>query len=225
MKLTVRLGVFGAVPMGMLQDKAVKPNSLKVYIALSSFQGTNDSCFPGLEKIAERAGIESIPATSQAIHGLVETGWVEKIRRGKGLTNEYRCLAKLDEPGDPEEKPEKKAEAKTGAKESVADLEAIEREYFDAYSELFGEKPALYEYKKNRAIIKRRLKSLNQEQLIAVIQGAKRDRWAKTAGFTLGIVFCETMVNRYSRGGGGSAGVSDAELYNWDNLGGHDERK
>jgi hypothetical protein len=216
MKLTVRLGIFGAVPMGLLQDKTVKPNGIKAYIALSSFQGTNESCFPGLEKIAERAGIDSVPATSEAIRGLVQAGWVEKIRRGKGLTNEYRCLAKLDELGTEEEKKEKKARTPEKKEGISDDIKAVEKEYFDSFSVLYGHTPVAYDYKKNRAIIKRRLQTIPPEQICDIIQKARQDRWAVSAGFTIGVVLCETIINRYSTSGRGAGEVSEAELTGWE---------
>lgn len=95
-KLHVRLGIFGSAPIGILQDGAVKPNALKVYLAISSYQGTQDSCAPSQDDIAIRAGIHVRHARA-AIRNLVDTEWIEKRRRGRGMTDVYNTLAHLEE--------------------------------------------------------------------------------------------------------------------------------
>ena len=101
-KLYGRLGIFGAVPVKILQDERVKPNGVKAYIALSSFQGTKDSAYPSIPEIAERAGL-SDRAAIDALKNLVDTGWVSKKRRGRMLTNVYVCMVYVDAPDDEED--------------------------------------------------------------------------------------------------------------------------
>ncbi|HSV95564.1 MAG TPA: helix-turn-helix domain-containing protein [Spirochaetota bacterium] len=101
-KLYGRLGIFGAVPVKILQDDRVKPNGVKAYIALSSFQGTKDFAYPSIPVIAERAGL-SDRAVIDALKNLTETGWIVKKRRGRTLTNIYICMVyvdALDDEGD-----------------------------------------------------------------------------------------------------------------------------
>lgn len=97
-KLSVKLGMFGACPISLLQDKKVKPNAVKVFIALMSFEGTGVESYPSREKIAERAGLSTPEKVSNAIHNLVETGWVNVIQRGKQQSNIYQCIIQGDVP-------------------------------------------------------------------------------------------------------------------------------
>lgn len=92
------MGIFGSCPIALLQDHEVKPNAVKVFIAIASFEGTNDSSFPSREKIAERSGLSTPEKVSNAIQNLVECGWLEVIRRGKKQTNIYRCVLKSEMP-------------------------------------------------------------------------------------------------------------------------------
>ena len=95
-KLSVKMGIFGSCPIALLQDKAVTPNAVKVFIALASFEGTNAESFPSREKIAERAGLSAPEKVSRAIRILADAGWVTVIQRGKKQTNIYRCMLKSD---------------------------------------------------------------------------------------------------------------------------------
>ena len=97
-KLSVKMGIFGSCPIALLQDKAVTPNAVKVFIALASFEGTNAESFPSREKIAERAGLSAPEKVSRAIRVLVDAGWVSVIQRGKKQTNIYRCMLKSGMP-------------------------------------------------------------------------------------------------------------------------------
>lgn len=101
-KLYGRLGIFGAVPVKILQDDRVKPNGVKAYIALSSFQGTKDSAYPSIPEIAKRAGL-SDRAVIDALKNLTDTGWIAKKRRGRMLTNVYVCMVYVDAPDDEED--------------------------------------------------------------------------------------------------------------------------
>ena len=86
------LGLYGLVPIALIQDPNVKPNMLKVYIALASFQGANDKCWPSVAAIAKRAGVKPY-AVPLATDALVEAGWLIKQRRAdKNKTNLYQVL-------------------------------------------------------------------------------------------------------------------------------------
>lgn len=85
-----RLGTFGTVPLMLLQDKRIKPVALRVYIAISSFQGTDEQAYPSVMKIMERSGA-SRNSCIGAIKNLVETGWLERQRR-PNKSSVYRCL-------------------------------------------------------------------------------------------------------------------------------------
>lgn len=97
-KLSVKLGIFGGCPISLLQDKSVKPNAVKVFIALMSFEGTGVESYPSREQIAERAGLSTPEKVSNAIQNLVETGWVNVIQRGKKQSNIYQCIIQGDMP-------------------------------------------------------------------------------------------------------------------------------
>ena len=90
-KLQVKLGIFGAVPILLLQDKRVKPNGIKCYIALSSFQGVKDNSYPSQKEIANRGGL-TLNAVMEGLKNLEITGWITKKRRGLKKTNIYECL-------------------------------------------------------------------------------------------------------------------------------------
>ena len=94
-KLSVRLGIFGAVPLSILQDKGIDFSSLKTYIALMSFQGTKDNCYPSRPEIASRAHL-SVKEVWRATNDLVRLGWVRRKQRGRGMTNIYECLAWME---------------------------------------------------------------------------------------------------------------------------------
>jgi DNA-binding MarR family transcriptional regulator len=81
------------LPISLVRDSSVKPNGLRVYAALSSYEFNFDYTAPGYHDIAARAGI-SVRAVSNALQNLIDTGWVERKRRGHGMTNIYRCLVK-----------------------------------------------------------------------------------------------------------------------------------
>jgi hypothetical protein len=97
------IGIFGLCPIAVLPH--LKHNELRTYIALSSFQGNHDSAFPGLDLVANRAGILKSEA-SKAISSLVKAGYVTRVRR-YGKSNIYQVkLPIMDEssyletPGD-----------------------------------------------------------------------------------------------------------------------------
>ena len=95
-----RLGIFGAVPIRLLQDKRINERDIRVYCSIMSYEGTDDEAYPRIEKIAERAGL-SYRTVIRTTNELVEYGWLIKIRRGLQKTNIYRCLVPIIEPEMP----------------------------------------------------------------------------------------------------------------------------
>lgn len=108
MSKKVKIGPWGAVPIAILTDENIKPNMLKVYIALSAYQGTNGKCWPSRAEISRSTGIPQ-SAVSDAISKLVDAGWIERTRRSQNnATNLYHVLTDVQEipmsekPGYPE---------------------------------------------------------------------------------------------------------------------------
>lgn len=94
-KLHVKLGIFGAVPLVLLRDRTVTGTELRVYIALSSFEGTKAESYLAVRTIADRAGV-SKSSVSPATASLSCKGWVKVTRRGQGKSNVYECLSFSD---------------------------------------------------------------------------------------------------------------------------------
>lgn len=81
-----KIGVYGIAPVAFLQDARITPNELRVFVSISSYQGTNEEAYPTLEQIAIRgfpgeANKSRINAASSAVRGLVKKGWLEQRRR------------------------------------------------------------------------------------------------------------------------------------------------
>lgn len=95
-----RIGIWGAVPIALLHDEKVTFRMLKVYAALASFQGSNDSCFPDRDAISQRSGVEKF-AVSKAISALEKLGWVTRKRRPQHHTsNFYQVLFPVSKVAD-----------------------------------------------------------------------------------------------------------------------------
>ncbi len=75
------IGVYGLVPIDLLLDPWVTLNAIKVYTAISSFQGTNGSAWPSREAIAQRAGLGDVSKVSTATSLLEKNGWIKKKSR------------------------------------------------------------------------------------------------------------------------------------------------
>ena len=75
-----------AVPMELVREG--KPSEIRIFAALSSFQGKDGVCWPSREKIAERAGVH-MSHVSEHVRSLQEKGWVKVDRKGKRRTNRY----------------------------------------------------------------------------------------------------------------------------------------
>jgi hypothetical protein len=91
-KLHHKHGIFGSVPILLLQDSRIRERALRVWIALSSFEGIKADSYPGVDAIARRAGVAR-SSVSAATKLLVDTGWLVKRRRGLGQSNVYECLS------------------------------------------------------------------------------------------------------------------------------------
>lgn len=80
-----KLELYGMTPMRALP--ITTHNELIALTTISSFQGQNETAFPGLDKLAERSGL-SKQAFSKAVTGLVKKNLVNRKRR-YGLSNIY----------------------------------------------------------------------------------------------------------------------------------------
>ena len=63
----------GMVPVAILTDPNITLADLKVYTALSSFQGSNDDAYPSREAIVERCGLV-VETVSRSVKHLMELG-------------------------------------------------------------------------------------------------------------------------------------------------------
>lgn len=96
--MKVAAPIWGAVPVALLSEK-ITLNMLKVYVALASFQGSNEKAWPTREEVAERANLGE-DKVSKAITKLVEAGWILRVRRPQEhKSNVYRVLFSV-EPDD-----------------------------------------------------------------------------------------------------------------------------
>jgi len=88
-KLHHKLGIFGSCPVLLLQDRRLTPNCIRVYLAVQSFEGTDENSWSGIQKVAARAGI-SQQAVTKAVGKLIAAGWLKRTRRF-GSSNIYEC--------------------------------------------------------------------------------------------------------------------------------------
>ena len=80
--------IFGILPVEVILDKRLTLNDLRVYAALSSFQGVKGFCFPKLDKLAGRSGVHQ-SHLSKHTKRLEQFGLIEKTRRGRRISNVY----------------------------------------------------------------------------------------------------------------------------------------
>lgn len=96
-----KVGPWGAVPLAILRDSEVKPNMLKVYTALSAYQGMNGKCWPSRKEISAMTGLAQ-SSVSESVGKLVETGWIQRTRRSKtNGTNVYNVMSDVEETEEP----------------------------------------------------------------------------------------------------------------------------
>ena len=91
-----KIGIHGVIPIALLQDKILNQSCLRVYAALSSFQGLKDNCWPSRKDIMERGGLTSLSQVTKALTILEEQGWVIKNQRGHNRTNVYSILFEIE---------------------------------------------------------------------------------------------------------------------------------
>lgn len=77
--------IYGSIPVRAFQ--ITTHNELIALGTISSFQGTNETAFPGLDKLAQRSGL-SPQAFSKAATGLFRKGLIDRKRR-YGTSNVY----------------------------------------------------------------------------------------------------------------------------------------
>ena len=80
--------IWGGVPIKLAQDKQVRHNDLRVYIAIASFVGNKDKCWASVRKISERSGVHASHVSEHTKH-LAELGYIRVVRLGKRRNNVY----------------------------------------------------------------------------------------------------------------------------------------
>lgn len=74
------------IPLELFRDG--NPSEIRVFCALSSFQGRKSNCQPGYRSISDRSGVR-INHIPQYLRSLERKGWIRRVRRGKRRTNVY----------------------------------------------------------------------------------------------------------------------------------------
>jgi len=92
--MKAKLNLYGMIPLELLQECSL--HEIRVYGALSSFQGNGENCWPTRIQIEKRCGLPKCKI-STATKGLEEKGWIKKLQRGKKLSNTYQCLYGVSE--------------------------------------------------------------------------------------------------------------------------------
>lgn len=95
--MKMKAPVQGFVPVSILLDPEITLADLKVYTALSSFQGSNDDSYPSREAILDRCGLV-VETISRSVKHLIELGWIQRDQRGLGRTNIYRVMIEVELP-------------------------------------------------------------------------------------------------------------------------------
>ena len=85
-----QIPIFGMVPIEVSSRPDITLSEIRVFNAIASFQGNDNSSFPSLVKISERAGINEVNC-SKAIGKLKKKGLVDSQRR-YGTSNIYRII-------------------------------------------------------------------------------------------------------------------------------------
>ena len=77
--------IYGAVPVALFENASY--GQVRVYAALSSFQGTKAGCYPSVEQISDRAHVTG-REVHRALNWLEEKGWISRIA-APGKRNQY----------------------------------------------------------------------------------------------------------------------------------------
>jgi len=89
-----KLDLYGMIPLKLLQECTL--HEIRVYGALSSFQGNGETCWPTRAQIEKRCSLPKCKI-STATKGLEDKGWIIKLQRGKKQSNIYQCLYEVSE--------------------------------------------------------------------------------------------------------------------------------
>lgn len=144
------MDVFGMIPVKFLQDKRMTHNDLKVYAALSSFQGKKENSFPKRSNIAERAGIKEY-AVSHSLQHLEVCGWIEKKKKGYGQGNIYKCFTDIQ------------LSEEVQQLETVQSLEEVQP--LEPIESIVGESPTNNCRRESNKYIKRTIKTTNKNNI------------------------------------------------------------
>lgn len=202
--------IFGQVPIQIMRQKWLTFNTLRVYIALISFQGGGKTCFPSREEIGERAGI-SESKVSNAIKILRDKKWV-RVKRRMNSSNIYSCLSRAtsanfvsitDETSFVPEKgtsfvPETvtsfvpdsgslKDHVKRPSKKNnntSPDVQTLNQHYLDAVKKACGEYPA--NAGRSGKVFKELLLLHPQATIMAKLNAWMKDKWVIDKGFPIG---------------------------------------
>ena len=178
--------IYGAVPISLFES--ARYWHVRVYAALSSFQGTDSSCHPSIQKIADRGHVDT-RNVYRALEWLIENGWVTKTPvGGHPQYNVHRSPFGNDSHGtighgtighgnqdrkgvadtvtkDWQPVPDRKEQEKNIEKNNGRFSESEFLAFYDAYPKHANKKATLAKYKTVRK------SGTTQEQLLA---GAKR---------------------------------------------------
>jgi Helix-turn-helix domain len=82
---------YARIPEAVLYDGRLSSHAVRVYGVIVRHSGAGDECWPSQARIGQLAHLKRT-ATSDAIGELVKAGHVERVRRGRTLTNTYRVM-------------------------------------------------------------------------------------------------------------------------------------
>ena len=187
MSKKAEVGPWGAVPTALLQEPGVTLNRLRVYASLASYQGRDETCWPSVAMIAERAGVPR-GAVSECTRWLEETGWISKQRRAnQRQTTVYIVLMEIIE--NPEVRESRKSgspgiRAKSGspgkpsynknnnennnAPAKPSPHQKIIDEYYKLHKENTGDSPTING--KQAKAVKRMLQSHDERNILAKLK-------------------------------------------------------
>ncbi len=195
---TALVGVWGTCPISLLHDEGVTGRSIRVYVALSSFQGGAEKAWPSVRAIAHRAKMADRHVQEQ-LGWLARRGWVD-IERRQNDTNLYRVrtdVTKVVTPaqngqappdqsghpspaqnGHPEKNREKNTENNNGQGSAKKALE--EKTITDVlkYLNTFSEVEYRVTTESHRRLVRARLHQGYSRQEILDVVWAKGNEWA-----------------------------------------------
>ena len=200
MSSKAQVGPWGSVPTALLQEPGVTLNRIRVYTSLASYQGQDETCWPSVAKIAERAGVPR-GAVSECTKWLEETGWIAKRRRANQRQTTVYVVhmeiienpevresrksgspgirAKSGSPGKPSINKNNKENSSAPAKPSPH--QCIIDEYYKLHEESTGEPPTING--KQAKAVKRLLQSHDESKILVKLkQYYSVDEWYTRGG-------------------------------------------